>query len=81
MSTAQDVVDVALTPVDSSMIKAVGYDAATSTLLVRFTDGQVYSYTDVPPEEYQGLLAAESHGKYFWRRIRNEYAFAKRGKL
>ncbi len=53
-----------LTTVDSSMIHAVGYDKETRTLEVVFNSGRVYQYYDVPSEEYEGLMAAESKGRY-----------------
>lgn len=78
MSVAtESVADVVLTPVESSMIKSVGYNTETCTMLVEFNQGQIYSYTDVPPEVHQGLLAAKSLGKYFWKHIRGEYTYAK----
>ena len=53
-----------LIPVESSMIEAVGYDADTRTLRVVFNGGKIYTYERVPPEEFEGLLAAESKGRY-----------------
>jgi hypothetical protein len=67
---------VALIPVTSSQIDAVGYDPGTRTLVVKFHAGglgkqAVYSYADVPPELGNGLIAAASPGSYFHRHIRN----------
>ena len=42
-----------LTPVESSMIQAVGYDAKTHTLEVLFNSGRTYCYEDVPPKVYK----------------------------
>ena len=53
-----------LTTVDSSMIQAVGYDPETRTMEVVFNSGETYVYEAVPPEEYEGLLAAGSKGAY-----------------
>jgi hypothetical protein len=53
-----------LIPVESSMIEAVGYDADARTLHVVFSKGQMYTYEQVPPEEFENLLAAESKGGY-----------------
>ena len=53
-----------LTTVESSMIHAVGYDAETQTLEVIYSSGDIYHYEDVPPEEYEGLMDAESKGQY-----------------
>jgi hypothetical protein len=58
-----------LTTVESSMIHAVGYDEETSEMEVVFTSGQVYRYIDVPRETYEGLLEADSKGRYMRGRI------------
>jgi hypothetical protein len=50
--------------VESSMIRAVGYDPETHTLEVLFNSGRTYRYEDVPSEVYEGLMAAESKGQY-----------------
>jgi len=63
-----------LTAVESSMIAAAGYDAETRTLVVLFNNGKSYQYEDVPPEEFQGLMAAESKGKYMNSHIIEIYA-------
>ena len=55
---------IAMIPVESSMIDSVGYDEETHCLQVVFNTGKVYCYEDVPPEVFQGLLAAESKGQY-----------------
>ena len=66
---------IALSPVTSSQIAAVGYDAATRELVIRFHSSdqkqeRVYSYDGVPSELAKGLIAAESPGSYFHRYIR-----------
>jgi hypothetical protein len=52
-------------PVESSNLKAVYYFAELTTLLVKFKDEAIYSYEAVSQEEFDGLLAAPSKGKYF----------------
>lgn len=59
------------TPVRSSALRSVGYDQEQRVLEIQFTNGAVYQYFDVPAEVYSGLMAAESHGWYFNRHIRN----------
>ena len=66
---------IALSPVTSSQIAAVGYDATTRELVIRFHSSgrkqeRVYSYDGVPSELAKGLIAAESPGSYFHRHIR-----------
>lgn len=34
------------------------------TLEVEFKNGAVYQYYDVPQSIYEGLMAADSHGRY-----------------
>ncbi len=67
---------VELLPVTSEMIASVGYDAESCVLYVLFNTGKVYEYHDVPPEEYQGLLSAESKGTYMRTHIINHYAYS-----
>jgi len=52
-------------PVQSSMLKSVGYDPATATLEVEFHDATVYQYYGVPAIVHRDLLAAPSIGQYF----------------
>jgi len=63
--------------VDSEAILEIDYDPATSTLYVRFTDGDWYSYFGVPVRTWEAFLAADSHGRFFHDHIRNRYAYAK----
>jgi len=64
-------------PVDSSLIKQIGYDG--ETLRVQFNDkktgagGKFYDYRDVPENIYDDLLSAESVGKFFHANIKGKY--------
>lgn len=49
------------------------YDAASSTLEIRFRDGSVHQYDGVPPGVYEGLKGAGPKCAYFDRNIRNVY--------
>ncbi|MDJ1182267.1 KTSC domain-containing protein [Roseofilum casamattae] len=51
------------------MISAVGYHAETQELEVVFNNGGVYRYCEVPQEEYEGLLASGSKGRYMRNNI------------
>lgn len=66
---------IAMIPVESSMIDSVGYDEETRCLQVVFNTGKVYCYEDVPPEVFQGLLAAESKGRYMLAHIIDAYPY------
>lgn len=63
------------TEVESSMIRSVGYDPDARVLEIEFNSDQVYQYFDVPSEEYEGLMQAESHGRYFLANIRDVYGY------
>lgn len=55
--------------VESSNVASVGYDPRTKTLEVEFHTGVVYTYADVPGQEYAGFIAAESKGLYLRHKI------------
>lgn len=50
--------------VSSSNIASIGYDPENMILEIEFLNGSVYQYYDVPQSIYEGLMAADSHGKY-----------------
>ncbi|MEA5571074.1 KTSC domain-containing protein [Calothrix sp. UHCC 0171] len=53
-----------LQQVESSMVRAVGYDETSETLEVVFSSGKIYKYFPVPKKIYEQLLAADSKGSY-----------------
>ncbi len=59
------------TPVSSSAIRSVGYDEPRHTLEIEFNNGDVYEYFDVPEHVFNGLMNADSHGRYFHRHVRS----------
>ena len=65
------------TPVTSTDITSIGYDPQTRTLEIEFRTGAVYRYTEVPPEEHAGLMAAPSKGNYHAIHIRGIYDYRK----
>ena len=67
------------TKVTSSNIASIGYDSETEVLEIEFLAGSVYQYDSVPREEYDGLMLASSHGRYFRQHIRGRYAYQKLG--
>lgn len=60
--------------VKSSNVVAVGYDGAN--LIVEYAGG-TYSYEKVAKKVYEGLLAAESKGRYMNSEIKGKYAYCK----
>lgn len=71
-STDEPMPNIALTPVTSNQVAAIGYDPATKTLAVTFTrgTGAVYHYPNVEPKVHTDFLAAESIGKFFGAHIK-----------
>lgn len=64
---------IALVPVVSQQVKAIGYDAATKILAVQFNHGvgAIYHYPGVEPETHQAFMAAESIGTFFGKHIKS----------
>lgn len=67
--------EIQMTPCNSSLINARGYDPATRTLALQFKvkggkPGAIYHYADVPPEMYAELCDAPSVGKFFGERVK-----------
>lgn len=59
--------------VDSSVVRAVGYDGEKRVLEVEFHNDRVYQYYVVPRGVYQEMRAAESLGRFFNERVRDRY--------
>ena len=63
-------------PVDSTLIRSIGYDLIASILEVELLEsGRIYRYFDVPYSIVEELMMAESKGAYFNEQIRDMYAF------
>lgn len=63
--------------VESSVLDSVRYDPASQDLIVLFDNGDIYEYHGVPEELYQGLLQADSKGRFFHENIRDKYEYEK----
>ncbi|TAA11260.1 KTSC domain-containing protein [Pseudoxanthomonas winnipegensis] len=66
---------IALVDVESSQIQAIGHDAETSTLAVRFKrwngePSSLYHYANFSAEDFAAFRSAESIGKHFGRYIK-----------
>jgi hypothetical protein len=64
-------------PVSSSTIAEIGYDEPRRALELLFRNGNVYQYFDVPPQEYQALMQAGSHGQYLNANIKGRFRYAR----
>lgn len=64
---------IALEPVESSQVDAIGYDDATQTLAVQFKRGAraIYHYPDVTRETFEAFKAAPSISVFFGQHIKN----------
>ena len=62
-------------PVKSKMLAAVAYNDDWRQLYLQFRSGEIYCYRDVPAEEHQGLLAADSKGEYARSHVFNRYSY------
>ncbi len=60
-------------PVESSLIRSISYDFASSLLEVEFLDGRSYEYFDVPYSVYLEFTEADSKGSFFNQSIRDGY--------
>jgi hypothetical protein len=58
--------------VESTVIGTVGY---SRVLEIQFESGRIYQYYDVPQEIFDGMLNAESKGKYFNANIRGKFRY------
>lgn len=65
------------TPVSSSNLRSVGYDAETQTLEIEFHKGGIYQYYGVPEYEYESLISASSIGRYFIDNIKTRYSHSR----
>lgn len=57
-------------PISSQAIEAAMYVEDRRELHIRFPSGKAYTYEDVDPTIYAGLLAASSPGAYFHSAIK-----------
>jgi hypothetical protein len=60
---------------NSSLIRQVGYDAATAVLEITFHDGDVYAYFVVPPALFEALVVAASPGAFFHEHIDRRFGY------
>jgi hypothetical protein len=61
--------------VDSSNIEAIGYDEDARELWIRFLEGRMYVYSDVPPATYDDIMRADSKGSYLNREVKPNYSY------
>ena len=64
-------------PVTSSNIASIGYDSASQTLEVEFSNGAVYQYFDVPSAVHEEFMNEGSHGSHLNQNIKGSYRYAR----
>lgn len=62
-------------PVDSNIIKSVGYDSNNMILEIEFKTDKVYQYYSVPVHVYTELMQSTSIGTYFSRNVKNSFTY------
>jgi len=60
--------------VNSSNIRAVGYDPGSQILEVELSDGSIWEYSRVPSEVHRRLLAAPAIVSYYRDNVEDEYS-------
>jgi hypothetical protein len=60
-------------PVNSSVLRSIGYDPTSQTLEIEFPSNEVCQYFAVPPAVYNAFMTADSYGRYYAAHIRNTY--------
>ncbi|MDD4927729.1 MAG: KTSC domain-containing protein [Gallionella sp.] len=66
-------------PVPSSNLASVGYDDATQTLEIEFSNGNIYQYYNVAAPLFEQLMQAPSKGQFLNVYIRNAYPYSRVG--
>jgi hypothetical protein len=61
--------------VNSEAIDVIEYFRELRTLMVRFSNGGVYSYYNIPVKLFQKMRNSYSIGKFYNRNIKNRYDF------
>jgi hypothetical protein len=59
--------------VNSSKLRAVGYDEKSQVLEIEFSNGQVFQYLKVYPEVYRRFMAAPNPTSFYDDKIAEEY--------
>lgn len=59
-----------VTDFKSSNLQGVAYDPEKKTMWIRFNNGAIYQYWNVPLNVYRNFWKASSKGKYFWAKMR-----------
>ena len=59
--------------VESSNIDSLGW--SDNVLAVKYKSGLIYTYANVPEDEFNKILSAKSKGKFMNESIKNKYQY------
>jgi hypothetical protein len=62
-------------PVESTLLRSVGYDPVNETLELELRRGRIYQYFQVDEDILRQLLTADSKGRYFNAYIKDQYPY------
>ena len=71
--------EIEMIPVVSSNVESIGYNEGTQILRIKFLNGAIYEYKNVPLMEFEQLKNASSIGSYLNRNIVRNYPYEKVG--
>lgn len=57
----------------SSTLSAIGYDSDANILLIKFKNGDLFEYHDVPQYVFKGLMNSESVDSYILKILQDNY--------
>ena len=60
-------------PVQSTILRSVGYDTDKKNMEIEFHSGLIYQYSSVPSKVYADLISAPAVGKFFSDKVRNRF--------
>lgn len=63
----------------SSQVESHGYDPVTQTLAVKFKNGGVYHYHNVPPAMQHDMLKSPSIGSFLHSNVKGKFTHKKLG--
>lgn len=66
--------EIALEPVTSSYLSAIGYDAEAREVAVQFANGHIIHYANVPPDVWEEWQQAPSKGAFYARVIKKQFS-------
>jgi len=67
--------EIKMQEVESSTVKAIGYDETNKILRVEFKSSSIYDYKDVPADIFLQLKLAESAGKFLSANVIKIYSY------